>query len=121
MELSLTKLPWYGQVGAFVVLALGGVGAFLYYYEMPQRDEIAIRVTQLTELRTEIKRGLTTANKLQEFRAQVADLEARLSNLKAILPEEKDAQFLLRQLQTVAAQSNVTIKSFRPAPTVTKA
>ena len=120
MAVSLTKLPWYGQVGAFVILALGGIGAFLYYYEMPARDEIATKQTQLTAIRAEIQRGLTTANKLADFRAQVTDLEGRLSNLRAILPEEKDAQFLLRQLQTVAAQSNVTIKSFKPAPTVTK-
>lgn len=120
MAVSLTKLPWYGQVGAFVILALGGIGAFLYYYEMPARDEIATKQTQLTAIRAEIQRGLTTANKLADFRAQVTDLEGRLSNLRAILPEEKDAQFLLRQLQTVAAQSNVTIKSFKPSPTVTK-
>ena len=120
MELSLTKLPWYGQVGAFVILALGGIGAFLYYFEMPARDEITTKQTQLSAIRAEIQRGLTTANKLADFRAQVTDLEGRLSNLRAILPEEKDAQFLLRQLQTVAAQSNVTIKSFKPSPTVTK-
>ena len=35
MELSLTKLPWYAQVGAFVALAVGACGAFYYYYEMP--------------------------------------------------------------------------------------
>jgi type IV pilus assembly protein PilO len=121
MELSLTKLPWWGQIGAFVVLSLGGVGAFFYYYEMPAREEIATKQTQLNALRAEIQRGLTTANKLADFRAQVADLESRLSNLKAILPDEKDAQFLLRQLQTVGAQSNITIKSFKPAPTVQKA
>ena len=121
MQLSLTKLPWYAQIGAFVAIGLGIVGAFVYYYEMPAREEIATRQTQLNSVRAEIQRGLTTANKLADFRAQVADLEGRLSNLRAILPEEKDAQFLLRQLQTVAAQSNVTIKSFKPAPTVLKA
>ena len=65
-------------------------------------------------------RGLTTAKKLPEFRAQVTDLEGRLSNLRAVLPEEKDAADLLRRMQTVATQSNLTIKSFKPAPTVTK-
>jgi len=37
-----------------------------------------------------------------------------------VLPEEKDAADLLRRMQTVAAQSNLTIKSFKPAPPVTK-
>src|SRR6266496_576308 len=64
--------------------------------------------------------GVATARKLPEFRAQVGDLEARLNNLKAVLPEEKDAADLLRRMQTVATQSNLTIKSFKPAPTVTK-
>jgi len=63
---------------------------------------------------------MNTARKLPEFRAQVGELEARLNNLKAVLPEEKDAADLLRRMQTVATQSNLTIKSFKPAPTVTK-
>ena len=72
---SLTKLPWYAQIGAFVVLALGGVGAFYYYYALPARAEIAARAVALTALRADINKGLATARKLPEFRAQVADLE----------------------------------------------
>jgi type IV pilus assembly protein PilO len=120
MELSLTKLPWYAQVGAFVALAIGGCGMFYYYYEMPAREEMAARQSQLVSLRADITRGLTTAKKLPEFRAQVTDLEGRLANLKAVLPEEKDAADLLRRMQVVAAQSNLEIKSFKPNPTVTK-
>jgi len=37
-----------------------------------------------------------------------------------VLPEEKDAADLLRRMQTVAAQSNLTIRSFKPQPVVTK-
>src|SRR6476646_5991481 len=118
MELTLTKLPWYAQVGAFVVLALVGCGTF--YYEMPVRADMASRDQQLVSLKADISKGLTTAKKLPEFRAQVTDLESRLANLKAILPEAKDAADLLNRMQTVAAQSNMTIKAFKPAPTVTK-
>jgi Tfp pilus assembly protein PilO len=120
MELSLTRLPWYGQVGAFVLLSIGGIGAFIYYYEMPARADFASRESQLEGLRKDISMGVNTARKLPEFKRQVADLEMRLANLKAVLPEEKDAADLLRRMQTVAAQSSLTIKSFKPAPTVTK-
>jgi type IV pilus assembly protein PilO len=120
MELSLTKLPWYGQVAAFVLLAAAGVGAFYYYYEMPVRAEFAGRNIQLAGLKKDISMGVTTAKKLPEFRSEVGDLQARLDNLKAVLPEEKDAADLLRRMQTVATQSNLVIKSFKPAPTVTK-
>src|SRR5258706_6894363 len=120
MDLSLTRLPWYGQVGAFLLLALAGVGAFVYYYEWPTRAEFESRQTQLETLKKDIVMGTNTAKKLPEFRSQVGELQARLDNLKAVLPAEKDAADLLRRMQTVAAQSNLTIKSFKPAPTVTK-
>src|SRR3954468_6494156 len=120
MELTLTKLPWYAQVGAFVALAVGACGTFFYYYEMPAHADMAARESQLVALRGDINKGLATAKKLPEFRAQVGDLESRLANLKQILPEEKDAADLLNRMQTVAAQSSMTIKGFKPNPTVTK-
>src|SRR3954469_8483525 len=120
MELTLTKLPWYAQIGAFVALAVVGCGLFYYYYEEPVRADMVSRQAQLTALRADITKGLTTAKKLPEFRQQVADLESRLANLKAILPEEKDAADLLNRMQTGAVLSNMTIKGFKPSPTVTK-
>ncbi|MBI3492526.1 MAG: type 4a pilus biogenesis protein PilO [Acidobacteria bacterium] len=120
MELSLTKLPWYAQIGAFVALAVAACGAFFYYYEMPVRADMASRRTQLVALRSDIAKGVNTAKQLPEFRAQVADLEGRLSNLRQVLPEEKDAADLLRRMQTVATQSSLEIKSFKPNAIVTK-
>jgi type IV pilus assembly protein PilO len=120
MDVSLSKLPWYAQVGAFVALAAAGVGAFVYYYEMPMRSEMAVRQGMLKSLRKDVDKGLETARKLPEFRAQVDDLENRLASLRAVLPEEKDAADLLRRMQTLATQSNLVITSFKPAPVVTK-
>src|SRR6266536_3121791 len=120
MELSLTKLPWYAQIGAFVVLAAGANGAFYYYEEMPMRADMASRQTQLKALRDDITKGLNTAKQLPAFRAQLTELEGRLDNLKAVLPEEKDAADLLRRMQTVATQSSLEIKGFKPQPTITK-
>ncbi len=120
MDLKLSKVPWYAQVGVFVTIALAGIGAFFYYYEMPARAEMKTRQSRLATLRRDIAIGLQTARKLPEFRAQVAELDARLTSLQAVLPNEKDAAELLRQMQTVASQSNLTIKSFKPAATVTK-
>lgn len=120
MQLSLTKLPWYAQVGAFVALAVGGCGAFYYFYEMPTQAAFKTRRSQLSALRADITKGVTTAKQLPAFETEVKDLESRLDNLRAVLPEEKDAADLLRRMQTVATQSNLTIKSFKPAVVVTK-
>ncbi len=120
MELSLTKLPWYAQIGAFVILTGVGVGGFYKYIEAPARTEMETRQSQLKALNADIEKGRETEKQLPEFRAQVEDLEGRLGNLRAVLPEEKDAGDLLRRLQTVATQSQLKIKSFKPAATVTK-
>ena len=120
MNISLTKLPWYGQVGAFVVLGLAGVGLFYNYYELPARADIAQREVTLTALRADVAKGQAIERKLPQFRAQVAELEDRLSSLSEVLPEEKDGADLLRQMQTTAVQSNLVIKSFKPSPVVTK-
>ena len=120
MDISLAKLPWRAQVGAFLVLAIAGVGVFVWYYELPFREDMDARQTQLTALRNDVAKGQATAKQLGQFRAEVDDLEARLGSLRAVLPEEKDAADLLRRMQTVATQSNLTIKSFKPSPPVTK-
>src|SRR5437016_6178625 len=115
MAISLTKLPWYTQVGAFVALALAGCGVFFYYCELPVRADLNSRHARLISLQKDISRGRETARQLSEFRTQVDDLETRLSGLKAVLPDEKDAADLLRRMQSVAVQSNLTIKGFKPS------
>ncbi len=120
MDMSLVKLPWYAQIGTFLVIGIAATGVFMWYYERPVREGMQSRVAQLTELRGTIAKGLATAKQLPQFRAEVDDLENRLGSLRAVLPDEKDTADLLRRMQTVATQSNLTIKSFRPAPTVTK-
>jgi len=120
MDLKLTKLPWYAQFGIFVGIATVACGLFFVYYDIPKRADLATKQRQFETLQADNAKGRATAARLPEFRADVADLEARLSTLKTILPEEKDAAELLRGLQGIAVQSNLTIKMFRPAATVTK-
>jgi type IV pilus assembly protein PilO len=120
MPFSLTKLPWHAQIGAFVVLALAGCGVFYYYYEVPVQADLVAHRAQLASLQAEIAKGVGTARKLPAFKREVADLQARLDDLKAVLPNEKDAADLLRRMQTVATQSNLVIKSFKPSATVNK-
>lgn len=116
MDLSLSKLPWYGQIGAFVVVAAGAVFGFWKFYVAGIQSDIESRQTRLAALKTDVARGLSTARRLPEFQSQVSDLEHRLENLKAVLPEEKDVADILRRVQGLATQSNLTIQRFTPQP-----
>jgi type IV pilus assembly protein PilO len=90
------------------------VYAVEYYYIADMAAEAKSRETRLSVLKADIARGLGTARRLPEFRSQVTDLEHRLESLKAVLPEQKDVADLLRRIQTLAAQSNLTIRAFQP-------
>ena len=114
INVSLSKLPWYGQIGAFVVLSAAGAGAFWNFYARDAQASIDQRRGQLAKLRQEIDRGLTTAKRLPEFRREVSSLESQLDRLRAVLPEEQDVADLLRRVQGMATQSNLAILGFTP-------
>jgi type IV pilus assembly protein PilO len=114
MNLSLNKMPWYGQVGVFVALSLAAAGVFWNWYARPAQASLEQRRAQLATKRTEIARGLATARRLPEFRQQITDLEAQLERLRVVLPEEQDVADLLRRVQGMATQSNLAIRGFTP-------
>jgi type IV pilus assembly protein PilO len=114
MELSLSKLPWWGQLGAFAVVSIGAVFGFWYLYVSDAQADIQGRETRLRSMRADIARGVATARQLPEFEAQVIELEHRLDSLRAVLPEEKDVADILRRVQGLATQSNLTIQRFTP-------
>jgi len=120
MNLSLNKLPWYGQVGLFVGLSLAAAGAFWNFYAVQTRAAIDGRKAQLAQIRAEVDKGLATARRLPQFRADVAKLQTDLERLRAVLPEEKDVADLLRRIQGMATQSNLTIRGFTPQAVATK-
>ena len=115
INISLSKLPWYGQLGAFVVLSAAGAGAFWNFYARDAQASIDQRRGQLAKLRQEIDRGLTTAKRLPEFRNEVTSLESQLERLRAVLPEEQDVADLLRRVQGMATQSNLAILALHAA------
>jgi type IV pilus assembly protein PilO len=111
---SLAKVPWYGQLGIFVLASIGLVAAFYYLQETELQAGLSQKNVELTAVRARLTKGNATARQLPEFRAQIGDLEARLESLKPILPDEKDAGDLLRRIQELATQSNLQIRGFRP-------
>ena len=117
---ALTKLSLGGQLAVSLVVAAVIGGAFWYFYWSPAVEEENKKRTRLEGLEKEIRALEVTANKLQEFQREVALLEARLETLKRILPQTKETPDLMRKVQALAAQSNLTINNFTPGPTVNK-
>jgi type IV pilus assembly protein PilO len=114
MELSLGKLPWYGQIGAFVAVCALAVFGFWKFYVSEMQADIDARQTRLTALKMDIAKGVATARRLPQFQSDVTQLEQRLENLRAVLPEEKDVADILRRVQGLATQSSLNIQRFTP-------
>jgi type IV pilus assembly protein PilO len=114
MQLSLTNFPWQAQIGAFAVVSILAVGGFWNFYVADVQAEIDARQARLVGLRADVAKGVATARRLPQFQADVGQLEARLENLRAVLPEEKDVADILHRLQGLATQSNLTIQRFTP-------
>jgi type IV pilus assembly protein PilO len=120
MAVSLSNLPWYGQIGAFVVVCATAVWGFHNFYADEKLAEIQAQRARVTSLKADIERGVKTAQQLPQFRAQVAELQRKLDELKAILPDQKDAQDILRRVDTLARQSNLKVSSFAPKTSTKK-
>ncbi len=120
MELGLNKLPWYGQVGAFLVVALALFLVFRIYYVGPQLEAQAVQLTELAQKRADLAQAEQDAIELAAFQAEVDDLNNRLEALSSVLPEQQEVAGLLRRLQTFAVQSNLTLRAFRPQAAVTQ-
>ncbi len=118
MNLSLSKQPWYVQLGAFCALSLAAVVAFYFLYASPAQTDADARRQKLQALRIEIDKGHATERRMPQFEKELKVLEVRLEGLKAVLPEEKDVADLIARMQNLAVQSNLKIRSFKPGTVV---
>ncbi len=114
MELGLNKWPWYGQILAFLLVAIALFVVFQLQYISPQLQAQEEKQADLDRKRSEVAQAEQDAVELATFQAEVDDLNTRLEALSVVLPEQQEVAGLLRRLSTFAAQSNLTIGAFRP-------
>jgi len=117
---AYTKLPLGGQLGVSLGIAALVGGLFYYFYWSDATIEREQKTARLEALNKEIRALEVTAQKLGEFQREVALLEKKLETLKSILPPAKETPDLMRKVQALAAQSNLTINNFTPGATVNK-
>lgn len=114
VNLSISKLPWYGQIAVVAVIGLAAAGAFWNWYAQEAQAAIEAQRTQLAALQTDIAQGRAAEARLPEFRRELAGLEAQMAQLRTVLPDERDVADLLRRVQGMATQSSLTILGFTP-------
>ena len=117
---ALNKTPWYIQLGIFSCFGIAIAGMGWYFFISGLNEQIGIKQQQLDGLKVEIQRGQAVEQKHQEYQTQNKQLLSKLATLKIILPEAKQTDELLRQVQESALGSNLSIKRFQPLPVAGK-
>lgn len=115
-DFKFETLPRTTQIVVFAALA-SGIAALGYAYLLrgliEQRSALRAEVRQL-----EITVAQVTAvqSQLDRFKAELALLDERLAELRRILPDTKETPQILRNVQEMAAASNLKIIKFDPQP-----
>ncbi|MGH9748670.1 MAG: type 4a pilus biogenesis protein PilO [Candidatus Polarisedimenticolia bacterium] len=114
--MDFKKLPFAGQFAIVAALSATLIGVAWMAY--PNFGEMA-RMNQENEtllegLQAEIRKGQAIEAKLPEFEREIENLQAKLSDLLAILPTEPETGELLKWVKNLADQSNLELKQFVP-------
>lgn len=114
MAKSFHELETRTQIVVFALLSFTTVGAAWQVLIGPARAELATRQARLTAVQSDVSRASATARRLPALEREIAQLEHALTATTAVLPDEKDAQDVLRQLHSLASESSLELSSFTP-------
>jgi type IV pilus assembly protein PilO len=112
----LERLPFWGQVLVFFVMAaLIVAAAYFLYPDLSEKEKEIQRLrSDHAEMERKIVEGRAIEQKLPEFEREIASLERKLGDIQQILPSTPETGDLLRWIKNLADQSNLELKSFSP-------
>ena len=123
MAISFKESPWYIQALVFVALAILLMAAGEYVPGLPvakARQDLQQVREQDTKLNQEVSALQVYERRYSEFQVEMAALNKQLDTLKTIVPEEKEVDEFIRQVQGAAASSNVQLRKLTSQPIVPK-
>lgn len=112
------KLDWYVQVLIVAGVCAALLGLVWYQYLSPMDTLLAGKKAELATMQAQVAKSLTEEKSLVKFKTQSAELKEQLNSLKSILPQEKETDQILRQVQRAAETSSLRIIRVGPRPTI---
>lgn len=113
---QLEGKPWYYGLGIGLAIALA-----LYavaYYQIPNfsemRQTLENKKNELDALTQKITQGRAAERRLPQLREEVRRTELDLQRLLAILPTARNAEELIKRVQSLAGQGELFTKKWTP-------
>ncbi len=114
---KIMELPQQQQI-MLAVLAVAALGVFWYYLIFPVSAQMAALGQRVSELTAEVETARAITARLPQFEADVKELSSQLDELKQVLPNEKETADIVRRVEQLAVESDLSIRSFTPQATV---
>jgi type IV pilus assembly protein PilO len=110
LEAIPTLYRWLIVLGLLIVLGI----AYWYLLYQPRMEELATLQEQINSKKTDLLKHQQIASKHEAFKAEVAVLEAHLSQLLQFLPKSQEIPDLIRQISDLAVRTGLQINLLRP-------
>jgi len=114
---KIMELPQQQQV-MLAVLAVAALGLFWHQLIFPVSAQMDSLDQKRSELTAEVETARAVTARLPQFKADVKELQIQLDELKQILPDEKETAEIVRRVEQLAVDSDLSIRSFTPQATV---
>ena len=103
---------WLAIPGVLVLLA----ALYWNFLYQPYAEELSTLQEQIIARRQTVEKHQQIAAKLEPFKTQVSDLEARLRVLLRELPESREIPGLIRQISDLGIRTGLQINLIKPQP-----
>lgn len=110
MALEFSTMSTQGKWAVIGGLCVAMIGVFYMYVWQPHQEDVHQLQAEIANVRMEIQRTQAIADQLPDLENHLQELEERLEILSIILPEERQTDALLRQLQAVASDVGLNIQ-----------
>ena len=114
---KIMELPEQQQI-MLAVLAAAALGAFWFYLIFPVSAQMEALDQRVNTLLAEVETAQAIAARRPQFEADVQELSGQLDELKKVLPDEKETAEIVRRVEQLAVESDLSIRSFTPQATV---
>ena len=111
---KLPHLPWYLRLLTFVVVAGVMYAGFWYFVTRSTRLETKTMEDEIALLLPRNAQAQIASQRLNEFRAIYKAREEEYSELKALLPEQREITMVLQGIQDRARTNKLVLARFTP-------
>ena len=117
---KLENLPRRIQLAIIAVLALALATVVYMFFLKALVAERSAMQKEIAQLETAVAQATAVESQLGQFKREVTALDARLNELRRILPSQKETPDVLRTVQQMAGESHLQIVKFVPQPAASR-